>query len=174
MGKIFGIGLGKTGLRSLHRALELLGYNSLHSGGLEALRSVFRAIDEGRHLLDYLDPELDAFVDIAPIRLYFYLADVEYPGSRFILTARGLDDWLDSRSRHAESQSGGRPDLDRWRAEYVEHEAVVRSYFTDRPDDLLVLDVARESAWERLCEFLGCPVPQVPFPWENRSPAHVR
>jgi hypothetical protein len=178
--KVFGIGLGKTGTSSLHRALELLGYTSLHSGDAETMGLVHRAIDEGRPLLHYLDPEPDALLDSLAIRVYFYLADVQYPGSKFILTVRDLDDWLDSRRREIEriqkvTAAGGDPrgipkvDVDAWRAEYVEHEAVVRAYFADRPDDLLVLDITAGDGWEPLCEFLGRPLPEAPFPWQSRS-----
>jgi hypothetical protein len=180
MSKVFGIGLGKTGTSSLHRALELLGYKSLLSGDAETMGLVHRAIDEGRPLLHYLDPEPDALLDSLAIRVYFYLADVQYPGSKFILTVRDLDDWLESRRRDIEriqkvNAAGGDPegipkvDVDAWRAEYVEHEAVVRAYFADRPDGLLVLDITAGDGWEPLCEFLGRPLPEAPFPWQSRS-----
>jgi hypothetical protein len=141
---------------------------------------VFRAIDEGRPLLHYLDPELDAFSDILAIRIYFYLAHVQYPGAKFILTVRDLDDWLDSRHRDIERNqqriAAGcdedgllKIDVDAWAREYVEHEAVVRGYFADRPDDLLVFDLIGGDGWEPLCEFLGKSVPEAPFPGENRS-----
>jgi Sulfotransferase domain len=177
--KVFGIGLGKTGTSSLHRALELLGYKSLHSGDAETMGLVSRAIDEGRPLLHYLDPEPDAVLDSLAIRVYFYLADVQYPGSKFILTTRDLDDWLDSRRRDIERSQQGDPgsdqdgvlkvDVDAWTAEYVEHESVVRAYFADRPDYLLVFDLIGGDGWEPLCEFLGRPVPEAPFPGEKRS-----
>jgi Sulfotransferase domain len=142
--KVFGIGLEETGTSSLHEALELLGYKSLHSEDVQIMGSVFRAIDEGRPLLHYLDPELDAFLGIPAIRFHFYLADVQYPGSRFILTVR--------------------------EAESVEHDTVVRAFFADRPGDLLVFDPIGGDGWEPLCEFLGQPVPGAPFPCEMRSP----
>ena len=44
----------------------------------------------------------------------------------------------------------------------------MRSYFANRPEDLLVLDVTAGDGWEPLCQFLGMPVPERPFPWENR------
>jgi len=56
--KIFGIGLDKTGTWSLHHALELLGYRSLH-GDSKILGQVVRAIDEGKPLLDHIDGDFD-------------------------------------------------------------------------------------------------------------------
>ncbi len=180
--KVFGIGLMKTGTSSLHEALELLGYKSLHNGGMETLWTVTRAVDEGKPLLYYLDPDLDAFSDIFPIVYYFHLADVQYPGSRFILTVRDLDDWLDSRRRHVEKDQERKAagncqegflkvDIDAWATEHRRHEAVVRAYFADRPADLLVFNLTGGDGWEPLCDFLGHPVPDALFPWRKRPRA---
>jgi Sulfotransferase domain len=179
--RVFGIGLGKTGTSSLHKALELLGYRCLHSGGVETAASVLRAIDESRPLLHYLDPELDAFTDVLPVRAYFHLADVQYPGSKFVLTVRDPQQWLESLRRHVERNQErkaagklhdqfdlGAVELDGWATEYRRHEAVVRGYFAQRPDDLLVLDIPAGVGWEPLCGFLDRPVPDAPFPWSNR------
>jgi hypothetical protein len=161
----------------LHEALCSLGYKALHNGGLETMASVQKAIDEGKPMLTYLDPSFDAFTDLFGVTYFFFLADVHYPGSRFILTVRDLEDWLESRRRHVERdhqvKGSDHPalmpvDIDGWRTEYLRHEAVVRSYFAGRPDDLLVLDITAGEGWEPLCEFLGRPVPDAPFPWRNR------
>ena len=113
------------------------------------------------------------------VTYYFYLADVQYPGSKFILTLRDMDEWLDSRRRHVERNQQMKEageydgpfltvDLDTWAAEYRRHEAVVRAYFASRPGDLLAFRPA-DGDWEPLCAFLGHPVPDMPFPWENRA-----
>jgi hypothetical protein len=175
--RVFGLGLIKTGTSSLRRALEIIGYNSLHGGPLETMTLVQQAIDAGEPMLSRLDDDYDAFADVFGVTHYFYLADVEYPGSRFILTVRDLDEWLESRRRHVvknqQMKTAGKyrgdlleVDLESWATEYRRHEAVVRAYFSDRPDDLLIFNVVREG-WEPLCSFLGRPVPQVPFPWVN-------
>jgi hypothetical protein len=177
--KVLGIGLNKTATFSLHEALGLLGYNGLHHGGLETMTLVHQAIDEGKPMLTYLDPSFDAFTDIFGITYFYFLADAQYPGSRFILTVRDLEDWLDSRRRHVEknqqmSAAGAyhdgflTVDIDGWRTEYLRHEAVVRAYFANRPSDLLVLDITAGQGWEPLCEFLDRPVPEAPFPWKNQ------
>ena len=177
--KVFGIGLNKTGTSSLHQALELLGYRSLHFGGLETYDRMVRAIDEGKPMLSVLDPEPDAISDVLAVTFYFYLADVQYPGSKFILTVREMDDWLDSRRRHVERNQRMKDagqydgefvtvDLEAWAMEYQRHEAVVRAYFAQRPADLLCFRPA-DSDWEPLCDFLGRPAPAQPFPWENRD-----
>lgn len=40
-------------------------------------------------------------------------------------------------------------------------------HFKDRPDDLLVVDFTQGAGWNELCEFLGHPVPDAPFPHAN-------
>jgi hypothetical protein len=92
---------------------------------------------------------------------------------------RNLEEWLDSRRRHVEKnqqlKAAGRyngdllvVDLEGWATEYRRHEAVVRAYFANRPDDLLVFDVAGGDGWEPLCAFLGQRPPDAPFPWDNQ------
>jgi hypothetical protein len=182
--KVFCIGLNKTGTRSLHDALQLLGLRSMHWGGPdlatavqrgpEIQAAVERALHEGRPLLDDLD-EADAYSDIRALSEHFDVLDRQYPGSRFILTTRPLDEWIASRRRHVEDNvarrergeyDGGFLEVDEpaWRAEATSHEARVRAHFADRPDDLLVLDISSGDGWQELCPFLGHPVPNVPFP----------
>ena len=182
--KVFCVGLSKTGTRSLHDALQLLGLRSVHWGGPELQTAVQRgpeiraaverALREGRPLLDDLD-DADAYSDIHALSTNFDVLDHQYPGSRFILTVRDLDEWLASRQRHVEANVARRArgeyegsflevDLDGWRAEATEHEQRVRAHFAGRPDALLVMDIAGGDGWAQLCPFLGLPVPDQPFP----------
>jgi hypothetical protein len=177
--RIFGIGLNKTGTLTLHAAVSTLGYRSLHWGGPDARAKVRRALSEGKPLLRYLDPQPEAVTDLEEVTYNFDLADRQYPGSRFILTVRDLDEWVDSRRRHVEKNRRAKAegkyhghflevDTERWVADYRRHTQRVRAYFADRPDDLLIFDVAGGDGWEPLCAFLALPVPDVPFPTENR------
>jgi hypothetical protein len=182
--KIFCIGLSKTGTRSLHDALQLLGYTSMHWGGPELATAaqrgpeiraaVERAEQEGQPLLSYLD-DADAYSDILALSLRFTSLDQQYPGSRFILTTRPLRDWLESRRRHVEENVARRDrgeshgnllvvDEDAWTSEWTEHETGVREYFASRADALLVMDVAAGDGWDVLCPFLGVAAPDAPFP----------
>jgi hypothetical protein len=179
MAKIFCIGLNKTGTVSLHEALTILGYRSLHWGGPETRRAVRRALGEGKPLCTYLADVFEAFSDLEDLTENFDLADRQYPGSRFILTTRPLEDWVESRRRHVEWNQQQRArgkyhgswldvDIRGWSATFRKHEASVRSYFAGRPRDLLVMDITAGDGWDPLCEFLGRPVPDVAFPWRNR------
>ena len=52
---------------------------------------------------------------------------------------------------------------------YNAHNNAVLEYFRRRPQDLLVLNVAEPSAYDKLCDFLGKPRMHKEFPWENRT-----
>jgi hypothetical protein len=176
---VFGIGLNKTGTSSLHEALQILGYRTLHWGGPHARSLVRKAMAEDKPMLHYLDPELEAVLDLEEVTYNFQLADAQYPGARFILTVRDLDSWVESRRRHVENnrraKAAGRYrgpfleiDVEAWVTDYLTHTGRVRDHFEGRPQDLLELDIAVGEGWEPLCAFLGHDVPEVPFPAQNR------
>ena len=174
--KILGIGLSRTGTQSLAVALRMLGYRTIHYP-----RSL---ADVERH---------DAALDLPVVHWYPFL-DRVYPGSRFVLTTRDEQSWLVSCRKHYAAPWRQKPPaaftiaeqevatVDRevygsWQFNEEaflgvkrSHEAFVRSYFADRPDDLLVLDVVglgSQQTWRCLCRFLCHD--EIPFPWENRS-----
>lgn len=183
-GKIFGIGLSRTGTRSLAVALRLLGFEAAHwlshVGEQRGMNSWFRG--------DFTSDELvgtDAAVDL-PIPIFYRELDLRYPGSKFILTIRDVDPWLVSLRRHftrfaiTEDQLGdyrksvrlaayGFHGFSEPRARFAHaahHEGVFR-YFAERPEDLLVLDVCGGEGFKRLAPFVGRDVPDEPFPWER-------
>lgn len=176
--KIFGIGLSKTGTTSLASALEILGYRTRDYPGVQSyapgdLSSIDAQLLE-RH---------DALTD-TPIPSFYRELDWHYPGSKFILTVRDMDGWLQScrkqfTARQAEQQNEAHNrlfidlydtavfDEAKFRAGYERFVAGVHHHFAGRPQDLLVLDVTAGQGWNELCAFLGRPVPQQPFPKAN-------
>ena len=111
----------------------------------------------------------------------FVRLDEQYPGSRFVLTVRPVDAWIDSRRRHVENNirlhAAGEYDgsflvIDEaaWRDEWAAHTAAVRAYFAGR-NDFLEIDITTDPRWEPLCRLLGVPEPEVAFPWVNRHKA---
>lgn len=52
---------------------------------------------------------------------------------------------------------------------YVDYNNSVEEYFRHRPDDLLILNVAEENAYQKLCDFLGEEPIGESFPWKNRT-----
>lgn len=53
--------------------------------------------------------------------------------------------------------------------QYNSHNQSVIEYFRHRPNDLLVLNVSQEGAYQRLCVFLNKPCLRQSFPWENKT-----
>ncbi len=178
--KIFGIGLSRTGTYSLNRALELLGFRAKHFPRIE------RNILSGNYQLDALNT-YDALTD-TPVAPIFAQLDSAYPGSKFILTTRALDDWLDACQNFFPWQDhnvGSSPfaqaaafqrlyvygcctfNRDRWAYVYEAHQRNVEHHFRTRPNDLLVMDITAGDDWTALCPFLGKRVPAFAFPHVN-------
>lgn len=176
--KIFGIGLSKTGTSSLAHALEILGYRTKDNPGIAR----YQPGD-----VTCVDPDLvqtcDALTD-TPIPSFYRELDQAFPGSRFILTIRDMDGWLLSckkqfTQRLADAQNDAHSqlfmdlygtvvfDVEKFRAGYERFVKGVQDHFKDRPQDLLILNVTAGEGWEKLCPFLGKPVPDLPFPKAN-------
>ncbi|PFG09274.1 sulfotransferase [Marinobacter sp. LV10MA510-1] len=52
---------------------------------------------------------------------------------------------------------------------YLQHNQAVVSYFKSRPNDLLVINVAEQGAYQKFVEFLGVDSAYDEFPWENKT-----
>jgi hypothetical protein len=93
-GRVFGIGLSRTGTRSLNAALNLIGVRSVH---LPLDRLTYDQLRSGAGRLSLLD-HVDGLTDIITVPFYRRF-DAAYPGSKFILTIRGKDAWMASMRR---------------------------------------------------------------------------
>jgi hypothetical protein len=104
-GKIFCIGLNKTGTSTLHKAFEILGLKSVHyidnegNNNKEIITSNFLA---GNNILKGIDKyEVFSDWDQAPNTIAIFKEfDRQYPNSKFIANTRELQSWLDSRESH--------------------------------------------------------------------------
>jgi len=174
--RIFNIGLNRAGTTSLTEALCLLGIRAVHHKheGVRLYEIMRANAQAGRPVLQGLEM-YDAFSDFAG-RDFYKLLDRQYPYSKFILTTRELESWLDSRERkvaknlaspayHHSFKRVDRPGWTRNRAEYL---ANLDRHFARRPGDFLVINIPAGEGWEKLCPFLGVPVPDLPFPFRNR------
>jgi hypothetical protein len=94
--KIIGAGLGRTGTRSLHDALTILGYRCLHFDETR-LNDVLIGADRMPNFRRYDD--VDAVIDLPASWFYRELLEA-YPDSKVILTVRDLDDWWRSILAH--------------------------------------------------------------------------
>ena len=187
--KVFGIGLSRTGTKSLSAALKRLGYSAVHyptdRGTLKTL------LTTDAHAGDF--PCLrtnDSLTDITAAA-YFEDLDRLYPGSKFVLTIRDETDWLDSCRRHwskspceldQKSPAHQRIKMqvkallrnrvygteqfepDTFLSAYRAHNARVLKYFENRPDDLLVINIPAGDGYEKLTAFLGKPILYEAFP----------
>jgi Sulfotransferase domain len=173
--KVFGIGDARTGTSSLGRAFVLLGFR--HTSWDPALWDAFERDDY--EPIFSVASRYESFED-GPWngRDFYRELDSRFPGSKFVLTMREPHSWLRSHERHFSTAGAGRIP-ERYRiADYAERREEilrdyaarteeVRTYFSDRPADLLVLDVVGGEGWERLCPFLGLGPPARPFPHLN-------
>lgn len=179
---IFNIGLNRAGTTSLSAALEALGIQALHWRYRETrLFDIIRSnIRSGLPLLAGPDKEFRAFSDFAG-QYFFKDLDRCYPGSKFIVTTRDLESWLQSREKKVMKNKSDPHykygftvvDRDRWTHEYhaLHHEA--RRYFADRNQDFLIMNIPAGDGWSLLCPFLGVKEPAVPFPSLNALPGRA-
>jgi hypothetical protein len=68
----------------------------------------------------------------------------------------------------------GTPDNDPYNPEimkshYENHNREVIQYFENRPNDLLIINVAHNGDWQRLLDFIGATSTRTSFPWENKT-----
>jgi hypothetical protein len=182
--RVFGIGMHKTATTSLHRAFQILGFDSLHWGKGEAPMIWYEMNATGR------SQTIDRYYSVCdmPIPLLYKQLDAAYPGSKFVLTIRDGDKWLASVKRLWDPRYNptrhlwnvypishklhyalyGRKDFDPivFMKRYRRHNHEVREYFKDRPSDLLVMNMSAGDGWDKLCPFLGMQVPSMPYPLE--------
>jgi hypothetical protein len=53
---------------------------------------------------------------------------------------------------------------------YISYNTEVIEYFKDRPNDLLVINIAEKGTYQKLLDFIGIKYsPYNDFPWENKT-----
>lgn len=182
--KVFGLGLSKTGTKSLQQALVSLGYSNRswdpelllawHHGDIDSL---FAVTDEYDCVEDW--PYLAAFRQ---------LMDRYGTSARYVLTRRKNPAiWLDSVIAHADRVG---PDYDLHRriafgyehprghereylAFYDRHNADVKAAISDRNLEDCFAELCWElgDGWDELCRLIGQTPPIRAFPHSNQRPA---
>jgi Sulfotransferase domain len=186
-GKIFCIGFYKTGTTTLYDALRALGYHTVNGDtpgsypGADDGATLIKQIDAGDYRLPTFDM-FDAFSDNPYFRIWRQVYDL-FPDAKYILTVRDEDRWIESCVRfyrhrrirpmrvwmfgpHANPASSPES-RQAWLDAYRAHNAAVREFFASRPHQYFEFDPTREGGWDRLCAFLGAPVPSRPWPHAN-------
>ncbi len=187
--KIVGTGLGRTGTKSMQTALAMLGFGPCHHM-LEVFQhpdSMNQWVDasEGRPDWDAIFNDYNSTVDY-PSAAYWRELTEFYPDAKVLHTVRNPDEWFESvHATILAPDSPARRDGEDLQARFF---ASIRPRLPPQPDDraamtdffrshtqavtaaiaperLLIYQVG--EGWERLCEFLGVPVPAEPFPSEN-------
>lgn len=186
--KLFGIGLSKTGTTTLATALTGLDISTIHWRN-----PLTRTLISDSDLTKF-----DGFTDITVAERFEELYS-RFPNSKFVYTTRPLESWLASMDEHWRRKHGTSDfrtikrtmqegDVywygSRFRAlnnalyfrhesfaeAYCAHDRRVRRFFEDKPKSrFLEFDVFAGHGWEKLCPFLGLPVPKIPFPWKNNA-----
>lgn len=157
MAKIFGIGLGKTGTKSLAMALRMLGYNIKHQP----------------HSLDFLANRDGAVDGLMP---YFVdqLAILE-PNASYIYTTRHETEWLNSWVKHDALVRSKLTDLQKltriavygqvhfdraiWAQAKREYEQKLLVHALESRIRYHAINLAEQDKWGPLCTFLGIPQP---------------
>lgn len=201
--KIFGIGRNKTGTTSLKQAMKDLGYVIGEQRSAEKLIRQWGQRDF-KKLIRYCRTA-EFFQDVPfSLPFTFQAVDMNFPGSKFILTVRDENEWYQSmyNFHHSERVYGDKaksleslknaeycykgyaydtkvlvydlPGDDPYHREtliehYRYHNQMVKDYFKNRPNDLLVLNLTEEGAYQKFVDFLDVESPYDSFPWENKT-----
>lgn len=165
--KIFGIGLPKTGTKSLNMALNDLGFKSIH------FARRYRNCIWNKNTFEF-PFKFNALTNFG--EWHFAQLDKTYPNSKFILTVRNKDSWLKSCKLWYTPQKRGYSasrisvfgtqnfSHDRYAYIYDFHTKAVLEYFKYRKNDLLILDICSGEGWNKLCNFLNVEIPEHSFP----------
>jgi len=178
--KVIGIGFHKTGTTSLREALELLGYRVTGPNWTGNPNIRTEVYDLARSLIESYDAVQDN-----PWPILFREIDQWQPGAKFVLTIRPASSWIRSTVKYFGARTtpmrewiygAGSPEgneriyVDR----YERHNREVLEYFRNRQEDLLVMDITQGDGWQKLCPFLGQPLPSTAFPHANGAPSSVQ
>ena len=179
--KVFGIGWGKTGTKTLAKSLQILGYS--HSS--LNMNLVSELINKQEDQAFEIASQQESFDDL-PWNILYKELDRRFPGSKFILTIREERPWLNSYRNMVSNHGDDNPLRNKVRQFlygknyknlsdnelidiYNNHNLKVLEYFNERENDLLVVNWQKGSGWAELCEFLDVEIPRVALPHMNKG-----
>ncbi len=172
--KVFQIGFNKCATRSLFRLFITAGYKSVHWADGRLARNIKASFAAGAKPLTpwpdtvfFSDMELvnDLSGPLIEGNRYFAYLHQHYPDARFILNTRECEDWLFSRVDHNDGKylnnyrhhfglTRTRDIMDRWRKDWDDQHAAVRSYFANHPGTLLEYHIKTDPV-EKLHDFFA-------------------
>ena len=190
--KVISAGFGRTGTMSLKLALEKLGFGPcyhmdavLNNG--QAFVPLWNDVVEGKPDWETVYAGYHSAVDWPTAAYWKELADY-YPDAKMILSSRSAESWYDSISQTilavAQAPEKWPPPAIPWMnmvmkvmkrslgeawdresliATFNAHEATVSAAF---PKERLLVHSTKDG-WTPLCDYLGVPVPETPYPRTN-------
>ena len=191
--RVIGAGVGRTGTYSLKLAINQLGLGPSHHmeevlHNMPVQVPLWASAVEGNPDWQAIYEGYESAVDW-PTAGFFRELNAAYPSAKFVLTVRSPESWAESFAHTIYKLLAGRDqapqemhawlemasgvitksgfqdglELEELRAAFTAHNDAVRA--TIPADRLLVYEV--KEGWGPLCEFLGVPVPDGPFPRTN-------
>lgn len=178
-GKVFCIGLPKSGTTTFGDCMKHLGYRH-RCGPIEEGAAI---VQIGRsEILEDIIVRWDSFDDTPWPFLFEHLSQA-YPGARFVLTRRRNSQvWMESLIKHSRrigatnalQMTFGHYELTNHEEEMIAlhdtHLEKVRNHFAGA-ENFCELCWEEGDGWAELCGFLGKPVPETPFPRSNTADA---
>ena len=187
--KVIGSGLGRTGTLSTKLALEQLGFAPCHHMVEVFLHPdslpLWIAAQQGEGGWEAIFADYQAMVDHPGCAHWRELMDVS-PDAKVLHTVRDPDKWFDSTQATIFNPDRPGPpggplktfmdQIHGWYGGDIHDRAFMTDLFRRHSeavvagvpkDRLLVFEVAQ--GWAPLCEFLGVPIPETPYPRENTA-----
>lgn len=187
--KVIGSGLGRTGTLSTKLALEQLGFAPCHHM-VEVFMNpdsvpLWIAAGEGKPDWDAIFGKYQSMVDHPGCAYWRQLAE-HYPEAKVLHTVRDPDKWFDSTQATIFSPDRPLPSegpmgtffgqILAWYGGDMHDRTFMKDFFR-RHTEAVVAGVPKErllvfevsQGWEPLCEFLGVPAPDAPYPRENST-----
>ena len=186
--QVVGTGLGRTGTMSMKLALEQLGFGPCHHmvevfGHMDSA-PLWVAAAEGKPDWDAVFADYHSVVDY-PGAAFWREITAYYPAAKVLHTVRDPDEWFESTQAtifapHMSAEHMPPPmqaffgavlrdlgDKRNDRAFLVDYfERHTAEVIRTIPKERLLVYRAGDG-WESLCQFLGVPVPETPFPKVN-------
>ncbi|PKQ46352.1 sulfotransferase family protein [Confluentibacter flavum] len=188
--KVFGIGLNKTGTKSLSKALTILGYRD--SLALDWELRYTKSENRWELTKFWYENNLDPIISLAktknnfedwPWPLVYKDMYQEFNDAKFILTIRKSPEvWYNSLCKHAKTISDNKFEKliygyympHDFKKEHIDfynnhNKSVIDFFNKNAPEKLLVMCFEEGDGWEKLCGFLNQKNNNSEFPHVNDS-----
>ncbi len=179
--KVFCIGFHKTGTKSLRAVLDDLKYNAIGAYKTRDQAFVEKLRNNEFDEVKFISKKFEAFHD-NPWAISFKKLDEWYPLNKFILSIRNSKNWIASVVNHFGNQKDSDSPMRKliygygnpvghekqYTERYTRHNKEVLEYFSERPGDLLIIDVSEKNALPKICDFLSRKTTFNTMPHENR------